>query len=116
MAKRSVVLQIRVDDPAFVSSIKQGELNDAEHQISVSLSQQIPKEAATGLEPVLLTVVVSFATSLTAGLLANWLYDRFRSKATEMRIDGERVKIEVTLIAERISIHFDSNDSPATDD
>jgi hypothetical protein len=112
----SLVMQLELEDPAMIDSISAGKLDDAAKQISVSLTQEVPKEAAIGIETILVTVVVSFAASLPASILANWLYDRFKSRASGMRIDGERVEIEVTSITKRIRVHFESDDTSRGND
>ena len=56
--------------------------------------------------PETLTLVVSFGSGVAAGLVADWLYEKLRGRATSLRIDRVEIQIEAgeirRLLVEKI--------------
>ena len=92
-----VRIEIRVDDPKTIlpvlkSDIEEGAYFSTDSGISGKAVPQPSRRAFPASE--VLVLIFEFAGAVSAGIIANWLYDRLRDKGATIIVGNKEVRIE----------------------
>jgi hypothetical protein len=92
-----VRIEIQVEDsktvlPLLKSDVEEGVYFKSETGISGKAVPQPSRHAFPGSE--VIVFVFEFAAAVSAGLIANWLYDRLRNKGATVIVGRKEIRIE----------------------
>jgi hypothetical protein len=93
----TIKIDVTVDDPKVIyptlkADVENGTYFKPETGISGRVFPLAVRHAFPGAE--VITFVLEFATEVSAGLIAHWLYDRLGNKGATIVIGKEEIRIE----------------------
>jgi hypothetical protein len=92
-----VRIEVQVSDSRDILEVLNADVKDETYfpkdsHISVNVIPSSSRKAFPSAET--MVFIFDFITGVSAGLIANWLYDRLRDKATTVIIGKHKVRIE----------------------